>query len=336
VSFWLLDDGRTYGGGQMTALRLARHLAPESRILCPSSSELAARCRDSDVPTDHAEFPGPSLRSLAALRSLRRRLAEADDHVVVVGGSLRAQVYAHVARTGLRHRPPIVQLMHERDSADRRLGVLLLRRFGAVAAVGGNSADAYRLALEQPVVALNNVLLPEELESPPPRDSSGRAPVLAVLARMIPEKGVVELLDELAAIPDSWSRLVVAGRADGADYAGAVEKRAVAGSISVLGHVDNVRGLLAEVDVVVVPSTGHEGQPGVILEALACDRPVIVREQVWSDDYAGLPVEPYRTAADLARILGTITSAPVDRNELARRFGPAQAVAALEQAAGRG
>jgi glycosyltransferase involved in cell wall biosynthesis len=129
---------------------------------------------------------------------------------------------------------------------------------------------------------------------------------------------------------------VVAGRADGADYARAVETRAAAGSVSVLGHVDDVRGVLAEVDVVVVPSTGHEGQPGVILEALACDRPVIVREPIWSDDYAGLPVEPFRTPTDLERILGTITSAPLDRNELAHRFGPAQAVDALEQAARRG
>jgi hypothetical protein len=71
----------------------------------------------------------------------------------------------------------------------------------------------------------------------------------------------------------------------------------------------------------------------VILEGLAHGVPVIVRELLYAPDYDDLPVVPYADASDLARILRDLPRRPAPVDELIRRFGPDQAVAALESAA---
>src|SRR4029077_7979897 len=106
------------------------------------------------------------------VRALRRTLRSAGTDVIVVGGSMRAQTYAHVATLGLRHRPILVQYMTEQDSARRWVTSRLLRRFGAVVTVGSNAARAYQAALPgQDVVTVNNFLLAGEIRVAP----SGRA-----------------------------------------------------------------------------------------------------------------------------------------------------------------
>jgi len=339
---WLLDDGRTFGGGQLNALRMGRYLTAELpqwsvRVLCPGTSELAKRCLAAAIPVSHAVFPDATLagvpRMVGAVRSLRREFATAGMGVIVVGGSMRAQAYAHAAAIGLTHPPPLVQFMTEQDSATRSATIWLLRRFGAIVAIGSNAARAYEAALpNNDVVKVNNFLLPSELEGTTPRASTREGlPVLGVLARLIPEKGILELIDDLAGRESSWATLRVGGNADDAVYARRVEERVaeleLGARISLLGHVDDVAAFLAGVDVLIVPSTGNEGQPTVILEALANDMPVLVRSHVWSDDFDGLPVFPYRDAADLARLLEDgLPVVAVDHGELDRRFGPQQAL----------
>ena len=109
-------------------------------------------------------------------------------------------------------------------------------------------------------------------------------------------------------------------------------ERGLAGRVELLGHVADVTDLLRRVDVLAVPSTGGEAQPTAILEALAAGRGVVVRRHVWSPDFEGLPVRSYRSAAELSRALGE-RDEPAALDLLARRFGPVQAVDAIEQAA---
>src|SRR5918997_1588619 len=90
-------------------------------------------------------------------------------------------------------------------------------------------------------------------------------------------------------------------------YAGRIE-RAIAGHglgdrIRLCGRVDSVTGFLDGLDALVVPSTGTEGQPTVVLEALARGVDVIVRDAVFSDDYRGLPVTAYRDPPQLRAAL---------------------------------
>jgi glycosyltransferase involved in cell wall biosynthesis len=333
----------------MNALRLGRYASsrgvegPRFRLLCPINSELARRSIEVGLSVENAEFPGLHPRELpkmwSAINALRRRLAVVNDSVIVVGGSLRAQTYAHVAAVGLRNKPTIVQFMSERDSAVRRSGRFLLRRFGGVVAVGGNAAAAYHAALpDTEVIRVNNFLLPEELigrelPRPNPRDP----PVLGVLARLIPGKGIVELLEELAPWKSSWASLLVAGHEDHPSYALLVRERIASlgldDRVSLLGHVDDLDEFMAMCDVLIVPSVGREGQPTAILDALACDRPVIVRDHIWSDDFEGLPVVPYRDASELPPLLESVSRMHADVTELARRFGPHQVLEAFEHAA---
>ena len=258
---WLLDDGRIMGGGQVITLRLAR-FAERARIVAPGDSELAARAREEGIAVEPVDFPTvPSRRSLRRLRALLRSVEGA----LVVGASLRAQVYAHTALTGVREKPKIVHFMSEQDSARRAVARIVLRRFGSVVALGGNAADAFRRALGDgaTVEEANNILGPEEIAAAvAARQPRGDGPaVLGVLARLIPEKGILELVEELAGAADAWSKLVVGAARQNEAYAQRVERRVseLGLDVELRGQVSDVPAFLGEIDALVVPSVGNRG-----------------------------------------------------------------------------
>jgi glycosyltransferase involved in cell wall biosynthesis len=341
-----VDDARIFGGGQRVVLRLARfvhELPPDrsARMICPAGSELATHCRAIGIPVLDARFPGFGQQIPAAVRELRRVLADLPTDAVLVGSSLRVQVYAHAAELGRRERHRIVHFLVEQDSAARLTTKVLLRRYGAVVVLGDTAARTYQEELPGiDVLPVNNFLLPEEFAvaaAHRARPVGGKAPVLGVLARLFPGKGVVELVGELAANPDAWSQLLVAGGRQDESYAVEVEHRIVAEGLDdrvrLLGHVTDYEDFFGKVDVLVVPSTGNEGQPTVIVEALAYGRPVIVRQPIWSLAFERLPVVPYRDGRDLRDALTRIEHASIDREELVDRFGPMQALEAIERSA---
>jgi hypothetical protein len=335
---WILDDGRTMGGGQRFALRLLRFVRAagrESVLVAPADSAVAREAASHGIRVAGAEFPDPS-RPIAvahAAVALRRVVRDAPADALIVGGSARCQLVAVFARVR------IVCLMHEQDSAARRFA-RLLRFAGPMVAMGANAQAAYAHATGRPVARIDNILEPGELEAMiagrlVARD--GQQPALGVVGRLIPEKGIQQLVRELASVPDDWATLrVAAPREDGA-YADAtqrlIEELGLQERIALLGETSDVAGFLADVDVLVVPSIGREGQPTVILEALACGRPVVVRRAIMSRDYEGLPVFPY-DGHDLAAALSIARSVPAVAPEVLRaRFTPQAALATLETAA---
>src|SRR6266536_3314053 len=325
--FAFLDDARTFGGGQGNVLRLARYIGslPDNsvRVICPGGTELARRCRAAGIAVANASFPGfgplAPLWNPRAVGRLRRLFTRLDPETVVVGMSLRTQVYAHAAGLGFGRSVRIVHFLPEQDSARRLTTKLLLRRFGAVVVVGENAARAYRAQLGNvQVVVANTFLLPEEFAAAaqtagPTRDGP---PALGVLARLITEKGIVELVNELAEIESAWSSLVVGGKREKESYVRTVEARLEAlgldQRVRLAGHVEDLGAFFAEIDALVVPSVGNEGQPTVIVEALAHGRPAIVREPIWSREFEGLPVFPYWDGSDLERVLGSLDRTRVD------------------------
>jgi glycosyltransferase involved in cell wall biosynthesis len=318
---WLLDDARIIGGGQLFTIRLARYAlaqrgAQQARIVCPSDSELGRRAEAFGIPVYGFGFPAPSALPLVAARGLRLRRMLRRRDAIVVAGSARCQAVAVAAGLG----PRLVHLMHEQESASRPSVRFVQRRMGRVVAVGATTAHAYGSP------GLRNFLLEEDFARLAMVTAAPGDGTLGVLARLIPEKGVLELIAELDGLP-GWTKLLVAGPAQDADYAGRV--RAAAGEqIELLGEIADAAGLLARVDALVVPSVGHEAQPTAILEALAAGRPVIVRAPIHSSDYAGLPVFPY---GDLgAAIAAARAAAPPNRALVRERFGAAQALAVIE------
>jgi glycosyltransferase involved in cell wall biosynthesis len=230
----------------------------------------------------------------------------------------------------------VVLVAHDQESAARRSARFVYRRFGVLVAIGANAAATYTDALPGVEVRRVNNFLLDVPSVPPP--AGARPPVLGVLARMIREKGILELVDELAQNRDEWRLLRVAAGPEDPEYVAEVEARLadlrIGARAELLGEVSDVPGFLAGIDVLVAPSVGPEVQPTVILEALAAGRPVVVRRALWSPDFEGLPVVPYDDGADLGVALAQALALPVPPwSELRARFGPDQVVEGLEDAA---
>lgn len=343
---FVLDDAPIVGGAELFAMRLGSWLTTPPNdwhvtIVCPDPGPFAERARTAGLEVHGARFPDFAPTSAprwpGAMRDMARMLRAArGDGSLVVANTARAQAYAAAARPCVRNPPPVVNLVHEQDTAARRSARAVLGRVGRVVAVGANAAAAYERALPgQRIGRLNNFLDPVALDRAVaqrvPR-TSDHLPALGVLARLIPEKGLLELVEELAMRPEGWSALRVGGGAQDPAYAKqvatSIDRHGLGQRVELLGHVEDLAAFFAEIDVLVVPSTGHEGQPTVILEALAAGVPVIVRRPVWSPDFDALPVAAYATGDELGDALRRRPE-PARADELRRRFGPDQALEAL-------
>lgn len=348
---WIFDHADIAGGGQRFALRLARYAAERGegsvRMVCPADSVLADWCREAGIAVVDADSPAFHAvpRALAALARSRRLLAEVPADELIVANSARVQAYLFGASRLVGRHAPVVNLMHEQDSARRPSARFAYRRFGSLLVIGDVAASAYRERLPGvEVTAANNFLLHDDLARftalRSRRPAAERPLVLACLGRMIPEKGLLEFVEELAdsSLRPLWRQLLLAAFPQDEEY-----ERRLRARIGELGLKNVVRlegprpadELLVEADVLVVPSTGNEAQPTVIIEALVAGVPVIVRSPVWSTDYEDLPVLAYGSMAELQTALGRLPLLPADATTVARRFSPDRFMAALQAAARR-
>jgi glycosyltransferase involved in cell wall biosynthesis len=344
---WLFDDAPILGGAEMFALRLARILSKggslRPRIICPEGTEMAERCNDAGIEHIPARFhplrPHGALRWPRAVLRTRSLLERAGPKAIAIGNTARAQAYLSAAALTFRRRPRIVQLVHEQHTFGRRTGRFAFRRVGALVAVGGNVADACRRALpEVPIDQANLFLDADEVPLAPPGPAGAR-PAVGILTRLIPEKGVLEIVEELAGV-DSWSSAQIAGPTQNRAYAERVRQRirslGLGHRIELIGEVHDLRSFFAAIDILVVPSTGPEGQSFPIVEALWHDRPCLVRRSALSSrDFMGLPVLPFEASAGLDRGLRELPGRPVPVDVVRRRFGADQALDAILTAMGR-
>ena len=345
---WLLDHSEILGGGQLFGVELAVALRERDCkvvIGCDPDSPLAERSRSVGIPTTDLRFPSPApwnaLSVAAATRGIRRFLRGLGRESLVIGNHPRVHSYLYAARRR-RGGPAIVNVAHEQATASRPFARHVYRRSGALLIVGANAARAYREKLPGvPVTQVSNFLPADYFRGA--RDGPDRSPRfegrLGVLARLIPHKGVLELIDELAddAARGAWKELQLGGPAQDRTYVRALQDRisfhGLEDRIRLIGEIEDVPAFLAQLDALVMPSTGSEAQGRVIIEALAHAVPVIVREHIYSADFEGLPVAPYRGARDLSEALGRLPTEPAQVQELIRRFGPEQAIEGIEAAA---
>jgi glycosyltransferase involved in cell wall biosynthesis len=327
---WLLDHAEILGGGQRFGLRLVEAFRESGRT--------AAVVEDLRLPKPAPWNPAV----LRAVRRTRHLLKSLGPDAIVIGNHPRAHFYLHAARPRAGG-PAIVLIAHERDTAARRGASRVYGRGGGLVAIGANAAAEYESRLPGVQVTKINNFLPadyferargERVLSPAHSELT-----LGVLARLIPEKGVSELIEELAdpVVRLAWRELAVAGGAQDAAYArrvdGRVDELGLSDRVRLIGETEDVPSFLASIDVLVVPSTGSEAQPTAIIEALAHGVPVVVREPLLSPDFEGLPVSGYGSPVDLGDALRAPRSSAAPVAELARRFGPDQAIAGVEAAA---
>ena len=118
---------------------------------------------------------------------------------------------------------------------------------------------------------------PGDARTTGPQYRSG-SPTLLYVGRLMPEKGVFDLLQAKAQVVGQVPcRLLVVG--DGASAQALVrmaEKFGIAGSVEMLGHVSEPRlaRCYAEADALVLPSY-REGFPTVLLEAMSAGLPLV-------------------------------------------------------------
>ena len=161
------------------------------------------------------------------------------------------------------------------------------------------------------------------------RQRNGVAPdakLIVYAGRLVPEKGLRELLDAMRtlAISHPRSELVLIGDGPQRAELEASIARDLNGRVRLVGAqpAEKVAGWMAAAEIVTLPSYS-EGHPNVLVEALACGRPVV------STPVGGIPevvdescsiLVPPRDAPALARGLADALTRRWDENALSRRF----------------
>lgn len=163
------------------------------------------------------------------------------------------------------------------------------------------------------------------------------APLRVILAaRMLWDKGVGEFVEaaRLLGSEGRQLRFILAGVPDPGNPAAIAEQTLLAwqmeGLVEWLGHVADMPTLLAEADIVVLPSY-REGLPKSLIEAAACARPLITTDvpgcrEVVTHGVDGLLV-PIRDAEALARAIAKLQDDPA----FARRLGKAARAKSLAE-----
>jgi glycosyltransferase involved in cell wall biosynthesis len=277
------------GGVETTALRHCRTiptscvkqtfvtLGPHEGLLAPQFRAAGADIRRCPL-NPKVTFP---VRLWHVLCTLRPDVVES--HVSLVSGLVLA--VASVARVPVR----IARMRSEgdgrRDTPARRLQRSLLRgmiRNSATDVFGVTKAalafadpppndHRYRVVPNQ--VDVNRFRFVRRVPEP------GVRPVLGHIGRASAEKNRAFLMDVYAEArslrPDV--RLTIAGPGGVEDLTSVAPRVAADPSVQLLGHTERPEDVLAEIDVLLLPSH-REGLPGVVLEALASGVPVLATE----------------------------------------------------------
>jgi glycosyltransferase involved in cell wall biosynthesis len=148
------------------------------------------------------------------------------------------------------------------------------------------------------------------------------APLVGMLARLAPQKGIEDFIRAAAIVATSYpaTNFVLAG--DGPLMASAVQLREelrLDGRFSLPGHVECGRDLTAAVDVLVVASTS-EGSSVAAMEAMSLGKPVVATAvggvpEVVVDGETGILVEPGHPEM-LAKGIGELLREPTRAREM--------------------
>jgi glycosyltransferase involved in cell wall biosynthesis len=322
--------GADLAGGQAVALdvaRAARDRGDDVFFVSPVDGPFVARARAEGFPVAFAEIRRTHRLdgSVRLARLLRRARADVLHTHALAAANVVARVGARSAGV------PVVAHLHIENHFRRETAPLIrtldnrtARWCARLVAVSEDTKRAYERQGYPPgrIEVLYNGVRAFANGAAARNDP----PVIGEIGRLCDVKGQRELIRALAEIPDA--RLVLAGRdlEQGGAFQAELEREAeqagVRDRVEILGFHDDVPALLAELDVVALPSW-TEGLPMVLLEAMAAGRPVVATPvggtpELVVDGETGLlvpPRDPPALAAALRRVLA-------DR-DLAARLGEA-------------
>lgn len=237
---------------------------------------------------------GVIARLMGILRRERPELLHSFTIKSVVYGSLAARLVGRTARVnavaGLGH---VFTSDTPRNRLLRPIVRALLRL--ALAGAGGrlvvqNEDDRRQfidlgLAVEQRVRLIRGSGVDTERFQPAPRATSGRpTPSVLLASRLLWGKGIGDYVEAARRLKAEGLALnvLLAGRPDpgnpDAIPLATVQTWHTEGVITWLDHVEDMAGLLNEIDVFVLPSGYGEGVPKSLLEAAACERALITTD----------------------------------------------------------
>lgn len=264
------------------------------------------------------------------LEVLGRRPDLVHIHMSAAGSFVRK---AALARLAYALRVPVVlhvhsgrfHLFHDRAPAPlRRFIRSTLERAHLVIALG----DLMHARLSAIAPAARLVSLPNPVPIAPVTvradGLSETAPHVVFLGRIWDKKGAFDLLEAWAKATGgapAGARLTMAGDGEHERARETARELGVAGSVTVHEWLsaDDVAGLLADADVLALPSE-NEGQPMVVLEAMSRGLAVVATRvggipELVAEGREGLLVEPHEPAA-LAAALAEVLGDPARRREL--------------------
>lgn len=305
-----------------------------------STRQVAADAPDIPLLIQHSrwDLPGP-LKHISALwacaqfvsRLARRRVGVAHINVAPRGSTFRKMIFSKAATVmGV----PTILHLHGGGYEDfyARLPPYLkggvgrfFRSADQIIVLGNGYVNFLTVGLgvdpDKLTIIENGVSVANRLANP-----TNATPTIAFLGRLIPLKGIDDLIDALAILANRGVgfRAVVAGNGDASQYQARAEAAGIGHCVEFPGWLDEeaVRHLLAESDVFVLPSL-VENQPVAILEAMAHGLPVVasrvgaIPEQV-VDGVTGLLVTPGEPG-ELADALNALCGDPAMRQAMGGR-----------------
>jgi glycosyltransferase involved in cell wall biosynthesis len=297
VSLLLVESGRSMGGTERVVWELATRLPPsrfDVRVWlspAPALDEFAAALEQAGLPVDRVaevdrrfDWKG-MLGTWSRLRKLKPDLL----HVHHVWPAADRYLSGIARAAGVPHIVITEHIVGEAHSPGQKaLKRNELQRADAVTAVTGAIVDSlvrdYGIERERVRIVPNGADLPDTAAE---EVTAGRwrakylvtpiKPLWVVVGRLEEQKGHDVLFDALAELVRQGMdfTLVVAGEGS---RRGWLEQQAVsrglAPRVQFVGQLDDVGGLLAAADGVLLPSR-WEGLPLVLLEAMARARPIV-------------------------------------------------------------
>jgi glycosyltransferase involved in cell wall biosynthesis len=325
------------GGSERKITRMANRLKEEGTavtLACLNGPYTLEPVLRRDVPLHKFERRGKfSLRAAWKLRQLIRRERPA----TVMAVNLYQALYVAVATFMLPARPRTVALV---NTSTFRAGRLLKRFYQAVltrfdhVVHGSQGQRAFwlnsRRAEEKSSVIYNGV---DSASFEPTvvfeaakrlRQSLGVKPsamLIGTVGRLAPEKNQDVLLTTLRRLRVARvdAHLVIAG---GGPLRDQLQRRAaeleIADRVSFIGEVDDVRPVLAAIDVFVLPSIAVESFSNAALEAMSMGRPVILSDiggarEMIDEGVEGYVVSPTELSARLPALCAALYAEPRKR-----------------------
>jgi len=328
------------GGTERIAVRLANkwnELGVEVEIFCGTREgpllDLVHPAVMISVPAEPIGRSKGSLRRLGAAARMHFDRYPVD--ALYVPGNTHWPVVRHLAMIAANKRPRIIAQISaalekpQRGRWRQKMFELRMRQklAGAdrvVSMCREASITASRMLGGRDIPAIPLPALEDERCSPMRRRPKV-APVILCASRLVPGKGVEQLVEAFAHTDHATARLVIAGSGPNlASIRALVDDLGLSRRVEFTGYVPDIRPLLDEADFFVMPSQ-HEGYGAVIIEALAAGRPVLSThcspavDELLSDPVAGMVVPVGDTAALARGMEQMLARAATDPAALATR-----------------